>query len=210
MAELKSLILCEGPDDRRVVECLLEEMKVEQVDVEAYEGKDNLRKKLDEIKNSPEFAQGVYTKILVTRDADDDWSSAWQSVRDAVQDKLGVQLGDVNHWAPVNEDTQVGAWIFPAKNQAGMIETLCLDVARETQPEAFECLDHYAECLHQKHNATLHEKQRFEIWTVAAQSFDAPRRRLSMKYLLKNLPFDWSHGKFSETRAVLFAISSQF
>jgi len=208
MGELKSLILCEGPDDKRVVKCLLSEEGAEEVEVEAYHGKDNLRSKLDEVKNSPEYTRGEYVKILVTRDADDDWSTAWQSVKDALHDKFGVQLDDVNQWKPINEDTQVAAWIFPGKDQTGMIETLCLDVARENKPEAFECLDQYAECLEQNHEATLHEKQRFEIWTIAAQTSERPRRKLTFPRALKHLPFDWSHEKFSETRDVLSQVAT--
>ncbi|MEX2606364.1 MAG: DUF3226 domain-containing protein [Kiritimatiellia bacterium] len=205
----RALVLCEGPEDRRVVECLLEQIGAENVEVEAFNGKDNLRSKLDEVKNSPEFAQGIYSKILVTRDADADWSAAWQSVRDAVEAKFDIRLEDVNQWGSINEDTQVAAWIFPGKEQTGMIETLCLEVARDTQPEVFECLDQYAACLRSKHQADLHHKERFAIWTIAAQTFDAPRRRLSMGRILKNLTFDWSNEKFSETRAILSGITSK-
>jgi len=206
-ASFRAVVLCEGKEDKQVVECLLADMGILDVEVREYKGKDFLRKELDLLKASPEFTRGQYSRILVTRDADNQWDSAWDSMRDSINQAFGLQLADVNQWTELNDDTQIAAWIFPGRGQGGMIETLCLDVARQSDPAAFECLDQYALCLEQKHQAKLHEKARFEIWTIAAQTFEAPRRRLSMGRILEKLPFDWKNEEFQETREIMATLS---
>jgi len=206
-AAFRGVVLCEGKDDRQVIECLLVDMGISHVDVREYKGKDALRAALDLLKASPEFTRGELSKILITRDADDNWDSAWASLRDNTQAVFGIELPDVNQWTVLNDDTQVAAWIFPGRGKSGMIETLCLDVARHSNPADFECLDQYALCLEQKHHAKLHEKARFEIWSIAAQTFPAPRRGLSMERVLKKLPLDWKNEMFQETRNILAALT---
>lgn len=202
-AAFRGVVLCEGKDDKQVLECLLADMEINHVEVMKYSGKDKLREALELLRKRPEFTRGEYNRILITRDADEDWDSAWTSMRDSIQNVFKIRLIDANEWISINEDTELAAWVFPGRSQKGMIETLCLDVARQTNPGAFECLDQYAQCLEQKHQATLHEKARFEIWSIAAQTFDAPRRRISMDRVLQRLPFDWKNEKFQETREVL-------
>lgn len=153
--DISAIVLCEGKEDKQVLECLLADMGIDQVEVRKYEGKDNLRQALKLLIKSPEFTRGQYTRILVTRDADEDWDSAWASMRDTIQNVFKIQLNDAIEWVPINEDTQITAWVFPGHGQKGMIETLCLDVARQTNPEAFECLDQYTDCLQQKYQARL-------------------------------------------------------
>jgi 5S rRNA maturation endonuclease (ribonuclease M5) len=206
--DISAIVLCEGRDDKQVLECLLTDMEINHVGVLKYSGKDKLREALKLLRKSPEFTRGEYKRILVTRDADEDWDSAWTSMRDTIQQVFSIQLNDANEWVSLNEDSEIAAWVFPGRGRGGMIETLCLDVARQMNPEAFECLDQYADCLQQKHQATLHEKARFEIWSIAAQTFDAPRRRISMDLVIKRLPFDWKHEKFSEIREVLKTLIS--
>jgi hypothetical protein len=201
--EINALVLCEGKDDKRVLECLLEDMGIVNVEVQSFDGKAKLRQGLVLLKSSPKYTSGEYGKILITRDADDNWSSAWDSVRNAVADVLGAHLGDVNQWTRINEDTRVMAWIFPGKETPGMIESLCLGVAREGDSEAFQCMDDYAECLERNHQAVLHEKSRFAIWTISAQTGENARKFWDFKKVLKQLPFNWKSGRFQETREVL-------
>lgn len=209
MSQLKQkscLILCEGKEDQRVFESLLENMNLRGISCENYQGKDQLRNRLHLLKSSPEFTSGAYQRILITRDADNNWDAAWQSASDAVQNVFGSKPTESAEWIRINENTELAVWICPGNQQTGMIETLCLNAAKSSDSDSFACLDQFIDCINSKHQATLHEKEKFAIWSIAAQDKSLPRQRVDMKNVLKKLPFDWNSSEFNPVREILLSL----
>jgi hypothetical protein len=57
-----------------------------------------------------------------------------------------------------------------------------------------------------KHKASLHEKEKFAIWSIVAQTKEAPRQRVSMGKVLEYLPFDWDSSQFASVKCVLSSL----
>jgi hypothetical protein len=91
---------------------------------------------------------------------------------------------------------KVGAWINPAPGENGMLESLCLQAARDSHAEIFPCIDSFVECIANARQAPLHEKSRFSIWSIVAQG-PGPKDRLSIAKALEKLPPNWDHPAFA-------------
>lgn len=59
------------------------------------------------------------------------------------------------------------------------------------------------EDIERNHGGTLHEKERFAIWSIAAQEKSTPRQRLSIPRAIEHLSIDWSSPAFDELREIL-------
>jgi len=62
--------------------------------------------------------------------------------------------------------------------------------------------------LQEKHRIELHEKERFDIWTIVAQGPALGRKRMSFSDALERIPFDWADETFSDLRNLLAEASS--
>ncbi len=204
----KPLVLCEGKEDKLVIETLADHSGLAgKLAFEDYGGKDNLRNYLKLLKASPEYVRGEYSKILVTRDADADFSSAWAAAKGAVQDVFSISPDSPGAWVQIEGGPEIAAWIIPGPGQTGMIESLCVNSSRSTMPEIIACLDSFVDCLNSNHGKPIHEKARFAIWTIAASGPDT-KDRLSMERAIPNLPIDWNHQAFTPLKELLASISS--
>lgn len=204
----KTLVLCEGKEDKLVMQCLAQHAKLEAgLAFEDYGGETNLRSYLANLKVSPEYAKGEYRKILVTRDADRDFDSAWQSVRNSIENVFSHTVMEPGDWVRNEDGVLLSAWVIPGPGQSGMIETLCLDAARATTPEIFDCLDPFMECIGTLHTEAPHEKVRFALWTIIAQGKTA-KDRLSVERALKQIPISWENEAFHGLRKLLEKVAS--
>lgn len=78
----KPLVLCEGKEDKLVMMELAKLAGIgDRLDFESYDGKDKLRDYLNLLKARPEYTSGGHPRILVTRDADNNFESSWQALR---------------------------------------------------------------------------------------------------------------------------------
>ena len=204
----KTLVLCEGKEDRLVMQGLARHAGLlERLDFEDYGGESNLRAYLSSVKVRPEYAKGEYRKILVTRDADEDFNGAWQSVGDSIQHVFSQKVTEPGSWVQTDDGVQLSAWVIPGPGQSGMIETLCLDAARDDTPQMFDCLDPFMDCIGRFHDGTPHEKVRFALWTIIAQGKTA-RDRLSVELALKRIPISWENQAFHGLRKLLEEVAS--
>jgi len=174
---------------------------------EDYGGESNLRAYLASLKVRPEYAKGEYRKVLVTRDADKDFKSAWQSVSDSIKHVFSQEVTEPGSWVQSEDGVQLSAWVIPGPGQSGMIETLCLDAARATSPQMFSCLDPFMECLESLHGEMPHEKIRFALWTILAQGKTA-KDRLSVELALKRIQIPWDNDVFQDLRKLLEDVAS--
>lgn len=190
------LVLCEGKEDRLVMEQLANHAGLAgKLAFQDYDGENNLRRYLANLKVSPEFARGEYSKVLVTRDADANFDNAWASVSDSMKAVFSESPASPGEWITPAAGVPVSAWVIPGPGKTGMIETLCLDASRSKSPELFACLDPFVDCLGRLHECVPHEKTRFALWTVIAQGSGA-KNRLSLERALATLPLAWDDEVF--------------
>lgn len=143
----------------------------------------------------------------MTRDADSDFSSSWQALKDAIVEAFSCDLTKPGEWIKLADGPEIGAWIIPGPGKTGMIETLCLDSSKTKSPEVFKCLDSFMNCLAAVHGDKPHKKTRFALWTIAAQGAGA-QKRLSLERAIPNLPIDWDDAAFILLRDLLVGIAS--
>lgn len=204
----RTLVLCEGNDDKLVMQGLARHAGLgDRLEFRDYGGETNLRRNLATLKVSPEFARGEFAKVLVTRDADQDFSGAWASITASIQAVFSQAPAGPGEWVVATEGAQIAAWVVPGPGKTGMIETLCLDAARSKSPAMFECLDPFVDCLGRLHEGTPHEKVRFALWTIIAQGQGA-RKRLSLERAMDHIPFHWDDAAFAGLKDLLCEIAT--
>lgn len=203
----KALVLCEGKDDMLVMQALSRHAGIseERLGFQEYGGETKLREYLATLKASPEYARGEYSKIMVTRDADRDFNSAWQSLKDSIRIVFSQSPAQPGDWITTELGVPATGWVIPGPHQSGMIETLFLDAVRATSPEVFNCLDPFVDCLALSHGNRPHEKVRFLLWSVIAQGPSA-KDRLSVAAALQNSPPDWNAEPFQPLRTLLSSL----
>ena len=158
------LLIGEGSDEVFFFKALLKNLAIDDVQIEGYDGKDNLFDYLDGLRDRPGFSH--LRVLVVTRDADGDPAGALAAVRGALQGNGFVvppQPGVKLEGKPA-----VSFLILPGSNQAGMLEDLCL--ASLKHDAAWGCVGTYFDCLQEKGAFPSHEaKARFRAW-LAVQS----------------------------------------
>ncbi len=207
-AQKFSLVLGEGKEDLAVLQKVAEAGEINGLRYKEYGGKNKLKSFLNMEQKAPEYTSGRIKRILITRDADENWQAAWDAASGAAQNIFGVVISAPGEWQQIENGPQVSIWIAPSRDKEGMIETLCLEAAKNTDSDTFDCLETYVECLQTKHQIELHEKERFEIWTIAAQGSAMGRRRLPFSEAITRLPIDWSNSAFTEIKDLLDATSA--
>ena len=197
------LVLCEGTDDCAVFGKIANAAGAEDLVFKDLGGKNKLTARLQQVRSSPDFTRGAIGRLLITRDADEPWEAAWQSLREATKMVFDVEVIEPSTWAMLDNDCELALWIAPGGRKEGMIETLCLKALNEGTSNRFACLDQFAGCLHEQEGGTLHEKEKFAIWSLIAQEKEQPRQRLSLSRAIKNIPIDWKHPVFDELSGLL-------
>lgn len=201
------LVLAEGKTDIAVLERIAQAAGIGGLRFENFGGSGNLKSFLEVLVKRPDFVSGRIGKVLITRDADDSFESAWSSVRGMVAKVFGPSIEEPGRWESSRNGPRIAAWIVPGSGRTGMIESLCLDVAKKSAPDAFECLLPFTSCLRDNHGIELHEKERFDIWTIIAQGPALGRKRMSFSDALARIGFDWADDTFSELRDLLESAS---
>lgn len=205
----KPLVLCEGKQDKLVMEELAKHAGLEGLlDFENYGGKDKLRDYLRLLKVRPEYVSGEHPRILVTRDADNNFDNSWQSLRTAVSEILSCTVEQPGDWCKTADGTEVAAWVVPGAGKKGMIETMCVDSSEENAPGVFACLASFLECLESVHKSPIHEKSRFAIWTIAAQGGEGAQNRMPLERAISYLPIDWDAEAFTPLKELLVKVAS--
>ncbi|MFQ6116040.1 MAG: DUF3226 domain-containing protein [bacterium] len=135
-------------------------------------GKDKLRRNLKALKSAPNFAQVV--SLGLVRDADENPTAAFQSVRDALRaEKLPAPEHPIE---PAGYSPQVTIMILPDESTPGMLEDLCLRaVARDP---AMHCVEQYFQCLQERYRIPLPHKMSKAKVHVFLASRSEPDRRL--------------------------------
>ena len=136
------LLLVEGENERRFFVALLRRLELsDAVQVLNYGGKTQLRPLLSTLHLVPGYSD--LTALGVTRDADESFASAFQSICNSLGN-AGLGVPDQTR-APTSATPSVSVFVLPDCSSPGMLETLCLS-AMQDDP-AMPCVEQYFQCL---------------------------------------------------------------
>jgi hypothetical protein len=168
MSGLK-FVFCEGGDDLAVTEGVAASMNLKDLRIEPFLGKDNLRRFLTDLQKRPEFARNKVAAIAVIRDADDNGSAAFQSVRGALE-ATGFAAPSANGLFAEGA-IKTGILVVGPKNGRGMVEDLCLNSVSD-RPE-FVCVEDYFRCIEQKsERRNFTSKAKIRVWMASHVDYD--------------------------------------
>lgn len=136
------LLIGEGVDEQRLFTAWLKVLDLsENIQVEYYEGKNNLSRYLKSLSIRPGYQR--LESLGIFRDADTDAKSAFQSVQNAL---IKARLVCPEHSGLfVEGKPRVGVFILPDGIDNGMLEDVCL-AAVKSSPE-MECVEQYFQCV---------------------------------------------------------------
>jgi hypothetical protein len=191
------LLIGEGKDEVQTFSALLTYLRITDVNVEDYGGKNKLPGYLDVLRLRPGFA-GLQS-LGVTRDADIDSLGAFASISNYLRQREFVapaSSGIVAAGTP-----RVGIIILPGGQEPGMLENLVLEALR--QDRVTDCIDRYFECIEAAKGREQKQisKARVQAW-LAAQ--DPPDMRLGIAAQKGLIP--WDHPSFEQLRNFLSAL----
>lgn len=189
------LLVVEGKEDELFFDALIKHLKLNDIQILAIGGKQELRKHLGAMVKTTGFNNVV--SLGVVRDADDDPQAAFQSVQDALraanlpvpaQPLLGVE-----GLLPRGQNLKVVGMIVPAINRPGMLEDICLDAA--VQDPAMSCVDGFFQCLMTKGIPLPRNMPKAKIQAFLA-SRPEPGKRLGEAAQAGY--FSWQHQAFKD------------
>lgn len=163
MSRMK-FVFCEGGDDLAVIKGVAGSIGIQDLQVEEFRGRNNLRNFLRLAKTRPEFTQCNVEAVGIIRDADDDGSAALQSVRDALAGNGFPAPAENGGFA--DGGIRTGVLIVGPNGGKGMVEDLCLNSVAD-RPE-FPCVGEYFACISQKsgrHDFT--SKAKVRVWMAS-------------------------------------------
>ena len=146
--EHPGLLLVEGPDDYHFFRQIVEHRDLGEMEIIPYDGKDNLGSFLTGVLIPRLRSASVVKAIGVTRDADDDFDRAFQSIGDSLR-RAGLPVPStpltLAEGSLYGDAVWVAAYVMPDNASPGDLETLCLNAV--SQSPAMPCVDRYFSCL---------------------------------------------------------------
>jgi hypothetical protein len=162
-------VFCEGKDDLAVITGVAQSIGISGLEIEPISGKNKLRDFLRGVWTRPEFAQKKVAAVGIIRDADDDASAAFQSVRDSLLAN-GFPAPEANG-AVTGETIKVGILIVGPNAGRGMLEDLCLQSVSD-RPE-FPCVDEFFRCVADKSGRKdFSSKAKVRAWMASHPDFE--------------------------------------
>lgn len=144
LIEKPKLLLVEGIDEVRLFEALAKDIGAEDVQIRAYQGKDNLRRFLGVLPKISGYSE--LESIGVTRDADKNGDKAAKKVRDALG-ATGFPVPDSPLESAYDGRISVRYLIIPPNSKTGALEDVCL--ASVAEDPAMACVESYFGCVEQ-------------------------------------------------------------
>lgn len=208
--ESSRLLLVEGKDDQEFFNHLWSSLGPanDKIDVISYDGRDKLRNWLKTVSDLPGFVE--LNALGIVRDADDNPSGAFESVRDALRAFFDKQPTDPFEFIDATfqnagpfdgQRFSVGIAILPGASRSGELEDLLVDAIDD--PERMACVDEYIHCL-ESNEIPLEKPAKTRLQAFLASKEKAEKGL--WKALKKNhIPVDSS--VFDEVRTFLSGIA---
>jgi len=143
------ILAVEGEDEKIFFDALLGKLKISDIDIRIVGGKDQFKKKLPGLKNTPGFfhADGSYfvTHLGIVRDQEGQGADrAFQSVSGILQSLDFTPPERPNQFSITHP--KVGIFIMPGETIEGtMLEDLCLETVNDRP--AMKCVDEFSSCV---------------------------------------------------------------
>jgi hypothetical protein len=136
------LLIGEGNDELRFFQSFLKHLKIDNIMIESYQGKDNLAKYLKTLILRPNFSQLV--SIGITRDTDDKLiTDIFNSICSALTKanlSIPKSLSEPSQGIP-----KISIYVLPDNQNPGMLETLCLESLKNDS--SLNCVNQYFDCI---------------------------------------------------------------
>ena len=139
---ITKLLLVEGNDDLRFFRALSRSIGTNDVAVDSYNGKSNLRNDLAERVRNPGFQ--TVTSLGIVRDADNNSQSAFDSVIGSLR-IVNLPAPDTPTIPIERDGLRVSVLIVPPNDEQGELENVCLNSIEGT-PD-LECVEGYLACI---------------------------------------------------------------
>lgn len=183
-------LLVEGRDEQEFFRELLRFLAIEDIQIHAYGGKDNLGNFINNFVDVVGFGN-VYS-IGVVQDADENAQSALESVRSRLRNaNLSVPL---TYLQPAGETVKVQIFVMPDNESNGALENLCL--AALAEDTAMECVSEFMECLRVKCISPPNNRLAKARMNSFLASRDEPDTRLGVAAAKGYIP--WNNAAFSD------------
>lgn len=140
----EKLLLVEGTDEEVFFKILLEKNAICNIQIISSGGKEQFKRKLPAIKNTPGFDE--ITSLAVIHDADTDAQIAFQSVCSVLNNNDLNVPKEVSSFAPGS--LNVGVYIIPGGESSGSLESLCLSTVQSEN--ITDCIEPFINCVKQK------------------------------------------------------------
>ena len=138
------ILLVEGRKDEIFFKKIVEFVNVDAyAQIIQYEGKDNLKNRLDLLLKTPGY--NMVKTLVIVRDANDNPKSSFQSVQNILKQKQLATPSKPYEIAKGNPNT--GIVILPDENESGDLEALCLKALKDNNQYIYTCAENYTECL---------------------------------------------------------------
>ena len=185
----RKLLLVEGQDEELFFGALLRHLDVDDIEVQHYEGKNNLRPFLRVFVIAPGFDQ--VQSIGIVRDADNSAVSAFQSVRDSLH-VAGLPTPE-EMMGTAGDSPMVTVFIMPDNAKCGALENLCLS-ALEDDP-VISCVSEFMQCVRQSAEKGPGNEAKAKVHAFLASRED-PELRLGQAAHRGYLP--WENTAFEQ------------
>ena len=200
------LLLVEGADDDHFFRRIIERSEQEGIQVVQYNGKDNLGNFLSNVLVPRLRSSDVAKAIGVTRDADDNFAGAFQSIGGSLRIAgLPVPLEPLVLAEGAFEDTtiQVAAFVMPDNSSPGDLETLCLDAVSQFQ--AMPCVESYFDCL-QSIGHVRRQESKARLRSFLSANVDNPKLLIGQAISADVIP--WNSFSFAGIHKFLDLLTS--
>lgn len=180
----RKLLLGEGIEEVKFFDALLRYLQISDVQTIQYGGKSNLKNMFPALVKSSGFSSVL--SIGITRDADDDFQSAFQSVCSGIK-KANLPIPEINN-SFIGKNPKIGISIISGDGNTGMLEDLCLNSISDDP--AIRCVDDFISCIQQVGcNPKNLSKAKIHTWLASRDRSDM---KLGDAALAKCLSFDHS------------------
>jgi hypothetical protein len=195
-----NVLVVEGREDRRFFAAMIAHLGLNRIQIYESEGKSRLREKLAALAGAPGCADLL--SIIVVRDADDDPTAAFQSVRDALA-AAGLPAPS-EPMAAAGERPRVTVVIMPEPDLPGALEDACLKAVG--QDPAVSCVERFFQCLGEQRLPRPRSMSKARVQAFLA-SREEPGLRLGEAAEKGYWP--WDENVFNPLKTILQQIGSQ-
>ncbi|WP_017303852.1 DUF3226 domain-containing protein [Spirulina subsalsa] len=174
------LIIGEGTEEKIFFSTLIKYLKIDDIQVECYEGKGNLGKFLKTLSLIPGYPE--LQSLGITRDADDSFESVSTSIDNFIKSIFGA------------DHVKITKFIMPDNGSSGMLEDLCLTAIKSSE---IQCADNFLECIYncsQRKPKNL-AKAKIQAWLASQTN---PGQRLGEA--AQSGCIDWENEAFQPLR----------